>query len=277
MSARHSIATSARDRPASGSSLRAAALALASFTLLSVGTSGCDDGTRAVNKDCPQLAAATGGNPLGKWHVQNSCQVPYARTAADDWCQKLVYGANGVSDGLFLGTDVLPILGGPQVSAVDGKTTSDITYSPDPTGLCGQNCGYYAVTLVFEGTSTTNFPLGCLRQHIPNPTCDDLSAKIQTLVNVLATIRNVQCTQGANDSCDCTYLSTTATSAPELGAWRVKDNLLIHYPQTLALAGLTDFAIVGDQMQLHGHNGMPLLAHDPLRNLTLSYVGPPPK
>jgi hypothetical protein len=262
---------SAHDRPASGREprmLRAAALALASFTLLGFAPSGCGDGTYPVNNDCPKLAAATGGDPLGTWKVQSSCQVPYARTAADDWCQKLVYGANGVTDGLFLGTDILPIVG---TSAVDGTTMSEIIYSRDLTMMCGQNCGFYQATLVFEGTSTTNFPLGCLRQHIPNPTCADLGAKIQTLVNVLPTIRNVQCTQGVNgDSCDCTYLVTTATIAPDLGAWRVKDNLLIHYPQTLALAGLTDFAVVGNELQLHGHDGEPLLAHDPLRNLTLT-------
>lgn len=246
-------------RHASGAHvLRAGAFAL-SLVLV-----GCGQGTTSVNNSCPTLEAATGGDPTGLWNVMSYCEIPYARTAADDWCSKLVYSSAGVQDGLFLGTEFLPIVA---VSA-DGKAVSHINYVSDPT--CGQNCGTYEALLVFEGTSTTNFPLGCLRQHIPNPSCDDLGAKIQTLVNVLPTIQNVKCRMGADgDSCDCTYFVTTATIAGDAGAWRVEDNLLIHFPGTLAQAGLTDFSIVGNQMQLHGHNGQPLLAHDPLRNLGL--------
>jgi hypothetical protein len=174
-----------------------------------------------------------------------------------------------VQDGLFLGTEFLPIVG---VSA-DGKTISHISYAADPT--CGQSCGTYEAMLVFEGTSTTNFPLGCLRQHIPDPTCDDLGAKIQTLVNVLPTIQHVQCKKvEGGDSCDCTYFVTTSTVAGDVGAWRVENGLLVHYPSTLAQAGLTDFSIVGDKLQLHGHDNQPLLAHDPLRSLDLVRVQP---
>ena len=57
--------------------------------------------------------------------------------------------------------------------------------------------------------------------------------------------------------------------SPDVGAWRVKDGLLVHYPSTLAQAGLTDMEIVGNEMRLHGHDGLPLFAHDPLRNLDL--------
>jgi hypothetical protein len=228
---------------------------------------GCGQGTYSVNNTCPKLASATGGDPTGKWKVMSYCQVPYARTAADDWCQKLVYGAAGIADGLFLGTEILPLVG---VSA-DGKAVSGINYVVDPT--CGQHCGTYSATLVFEGTTTTNFPLACLRQHVADPTCDDLGAKIQMLVdnNVLPTIQNVQCKNAANgDSCDCTYFVTTSQIAGDAGAWRVENNLLIHYPGLpLAQAGLTDFVVSGDTMSLHGHDGEPLLAHDPLRNLDL--------
>ena len=267
MSARDPLRASAHDRPTSGRarSLRGAALTLAVLTLGGLAPLACGQGTYSVNSECPKLAAATGGDPLGKWKVESSCQVPYARTTADDWCQKLVYGANGVADGLFLGTEILPIVG---TSAADPTVMSQITYSTDHS--CGNNCGTYEATLVFEGRSTTNFPLGCLRQHIANPTCDDLGAKIETLVNVLPMIQDVHCTLGANDSCDCSYIVTTATIASDAGAWRIQDNLLVHYPQTLAAAGFTDFAVIGNELQLHGHDGEPLLAHDPLRNLTLT-------
>jgi hypothetical protein len=215
-----------------------------------------------VNSWCAPVVS-TGGDPTGNWEITGSCQVPYARTATDDWCSHLVYGTEHVVDGLILGQEFLPI------------TSGSIKYGPDPDPShgCGPGCGIYEAELVFSGRTTTHFPLGCLKQHTPDPTCDDLGAKVQTLVesNVLPTIQDVHCTAEPDDpdSCACDYLVTTATIATDTGAWRVRNGLLVHYPGTLAQAGLTDIAIDGDVMLLHGHEGMPLLAHDPLRSLDL--------
>src|SRR4029079_4405355 len=68
---------------------------------------GCGSGTHSVNDYCAPLAS-TGGDPMGNWEVTASCQVPYARTASDDWCSRLVYDNSGVHDGLFLGQDFSP-------------------------------------------------------------------------------------------------------------------------------------------------------------------------
>jgi hypothetical protein len=225
--------------------------------LLAFAVLGCGVGKDSINQWCPTVAS-TGGDPTGKWTVKSSCQVPYARTATDDWCSKLVYDANGVHDGVFLGQEFLPI------------TSGTVTYTKDdPT--CGENCGSYEAGLVFSGMTTTHFPLGCLKQHTPDPTCDDLTNKVLAIGDAYPTIQNFQCVPEPDDpdSCACSYLVTTATIATDVGAWRVKDGLLIHYPSTLAQAGLTDMAIVGNEMHLHGHDGLPLLAHDPLRNLDL--------
>jgi hypothetical protein len=228
----------------------------------------CSSGTSSVNNLCPAVDS-TGGNPIGTWTVTDSCQVPYARTATPDWCSQLVYFATAgktpgtVKDGLFLGQEFIPI-------ATDmGQST--VSYMDN--GSCpNHDCGTYSAMLVFEGPTTTNFPLGCLKMHTPNPTCDDLTTQINLLaMNVLPTIVDLKCAPAANESCDCSYTVSTATIAPDVGTWRIENGLLVNYPSlpNVLPLELTDFQVNGDTMTLHGHAGVPLLAHDPLRSLTL--------
>jgi hypothetical protein len=240
--------------------------ARAGLLALALGAAACGSSTYSVDNKCPNKIAGPIGDPTGgRWTVQSYCQIPYARTAADDWCSKLVLDNSGVRDGLFLGTEITNIQPG-----------SWIDYDAAPVGLpCGPQgslCGTYEEALIFAGRTSTIFPMACMRQHEANPTCLDLQAKIRELHNVLPTIQDVTCTDATSgDACSCSYTVTTATVATNLGAWRVEGGLLVHYPGTLAQAGFVDFAINGDRMDMHGHNGMPLLGHDPLRNLTLTH------
>jgi hypothetical protein len=229
---------------------------------------GCNSGTHSVSNVCPAVES-TGSNPVGTWVVTDSCQVPYARTATTDWCSQLVYYATmpkspgTVKDGLFLGQEVIPI-------ATDmGQST--VTYMDN--GSCpNHDCGTYAAMLVFAGPTTTNFPLGCLKAHTPNPTCGDLETQINALaMNVLPLIEDLHCVDDGNGGCNCAYTVTTATIAGDVGNWRIDNGLLVHYPSlpNILPPEVADVAINGNVMQLHGHEGVPLLAHDPLRTLTL--------
>jgi hypothetical protein len=251
---------------------RRAALALALTLAASVAGSalvGCGSSSRQVSDVCPPPDSTGGGSPVGTWTVTDSCQIPYARTATPDWCSQLVYFATmgkmvgTVKDGLFLGQEFIPI-------ATD-KGQSTVTYM-DNMACANHDCGTYSAMLVFAGPTTTNFPLGCLKAHTPNPTCDDLTTQINALaMNVLPLIENLHCVPAADESCDCSYTVSTDTIAPDVGNWRIENNLLVHYPTLPSLfpPELADFQVSGDMMQLHGHNGVPLLAHDPLRSLTL--------
>jgi hypothetical protein len=236
----------------------------ASLGALALVAVGCGGGTHSINNSCPKIQSQ-GGDPRGRWGVTSSCQVPYARTASDDLCSKLVYDGSGVKDGLILGQEFLPIL-----------APSTIRFETPPGEPCGPDgtCGTYNAQLVFSGMATTNFPMGCLAQHQAHPTCADLEKKMEALIDtsVLATVRqhSLSCVDEANgDGCDCTYLITTANLAPDVGAWRLEGDQLVIYLGTAAQAGVVDFSVVGDSMSMHGHDGMPLLAHDPVRNLDL--------
>jgi hypothetical protein len=230
---------------------------------LALTVAGCNatGSTYAVDDYCPAQHKGAVGDPTGRWYVTNYCQVPYARTAADDWCSKLIYDNAGIRDGLFLGSEITT----PQHG-------SWINYEYPPGPPCGDKgtCGTYEAALIFTGEATTIFPLACLQQHLADPTCADLQIKIKGLNNVLPTIQNVKCIDApTGNACSCTYTVTNATVATDLGAWRVDDGLLTHYPGILTQAGAVDFGIDGDMMYLHGHDGMPLFARDPLRNLDL--------
>jgi hypothetical protein len=116
--------------------------------------------------------------------------------------------------------------------------------------------------------------MACLTQHEAHPTCADLQKKMEAFIdkNVLNTVKqnSLSCVDAANgDGCDCTYLITTAGLAPDVGAWRVDGSQLVTYPGTGAQAGVVDFSVDGGAMSMHGHDGMPLLAHDAVRNLDL--------
>jgi hypothetical protein len=238
--------------------VRVAVLALA---LAAVGCNATGS-TYAVDDKCPAQNKGAVGDPTGRWYVKSYCQVPYARTAADDWCSKLVYDNAGIRDGLFLGSEITTLQRG-----------SWINYDFPPGPPCGDKgtCGTYEVALIFAGQATTIFPLACLQQHLADPTCADLQVKIKALNNVLSTIQDVHCVDApTGNACSCTYTVTNATSTTDLGAWRVDDGLLIHYPGILTQAGAVDFGIDGDTMYLHGHDGLPLFARDPLRNLDLA-------
>jgi hypothetical protein len=271
--------TTARPRTGRATS-RAGLVGLVALVGLVLASLGCGAGTSSVSNVCPSFPS-TGGDPLGDpaammttWTVSDSCQVPYPRTATADWCSQLVYGDGVVKDGLFLGQQFIPI------STMNGEST--VTYTAD-ANCPNHDCGTYSAMLVFSGPTTTNFPLGCLRQHTPNPTCaptagalagSDLQTQIQMLAeNVLPMIVGLTCVDDGNDGCNCSYTVTTKTIAPDVGSWRVEadTHLLIHYPSlpALAVAYPADVEIDGATMMLHGHAGIPLLAHDPLRNLTL--------
>jgi hypothetical protein len=234
-------------------------------------SAGCGTGTSSSNDFCP-VVDSTGGDPVGNWTVHASCQVPYVRTYTADWCSQLVYNNQdqGVKDGLFLGQEFLPLTSGTVSYRLPDLTMGD--------SACGDHCGYYSAALVFSGMTTTRFPLGCLQQHMavgtgPNlqKTCDDLQVMIKALAdNVLPLIQNLQCLADSDGGCSCSYLVTTATIAPDVGAWRIDGNLLVHYPSTLAQAVPADFSVGAHEMHLHGHDGTSLLTHDPLRNLDLT-------
>jgi hypothetical protein len=237
-------------------------------SLAATSTAGCNSSTQSVSNVCPVIES-TGGTPVGTWVVTDSCQVPYMRTATPDWCSQLVYYENmpkspgTVKDGLFLGQEFIPI-------ATDmGQST--VTYMDN--GSCpNHDCGTYSAMLVFAGPTTTNFPLGCLKAHTPNPTCADLETQINALaINVLPLIEDLHCVDDGNEGCNCSYTVTTATIAPDVGNWRIDNGLLVHYPSlpNILPPELTDIQVNGDTMELHGHDGVPLLTHDPLRNLTL--------
>jgi hypothetical protein len=237
----------------------------ASLGALALVAVGCGGGTYPINNSCPKIQGPQGGDPRGTWGVTSSCQVRYARTASDDLCSKLVYDTSGVKDGLILGNEFLPIL-----------EPSTITFETPPGEPCGPDgtCGTYRAQLIFAGLATTNFPMGCLTQNQAHPTCADLQTKMEDLIDssVIATVRqhSLSCVDAANgDGCDCKYLITTANLAPDVGAWRVDGNQLLTYPGTGAQAGVVDFSAAGGSMSMHGHDGMPLLAHDPVRNLDL--------
>jgi hypothetical protein len=236
----------------------------------------CGTGTSSATDFCP-LIDGQGGDPSNDttegqtWKVDGSCQVRYARTASPEWCSQLVYNEKGVKDGLFLGQEFLPIIYEPNAAdPTDHSRESTITYTRDPN--CGQNCGAYSARLVFEGRTTTYFPAGCLDQHMASPTCIDLAAKIQKLANqAIPIVEDVECTPGRNPGdCSCSYLVTTSTLTEDVGLWRIEDGLLVHYPTTLVQPSMADFSVVGNEMQLHGHDGTGLLGHDPVRNLVLS-------
>jgi hypothetical protein len=255
------------------------AVALAS----AVAFTACGDGTHSINNLCPNKVAPIGGDPTGKWGVTNYCQINYPRTASPDWCSQLVLDQSGVHDLLFLGTEETKIL---TPSWINFKwepaiPQDDPNAPPKPCGPAG-TCGTYEAALVFGGPTTTVFPMGCLRQHIADPTCGDLQTKMRALIqnNVNPTIffnqdnqndpRNIACVdQPGGDACACTYTVSTAGIATDLGAWRLDGNLLMTYPGVLAQAGAVDFSVAGRLMSMHGHNGMPLLAHDPVRTLDL--------
>jgi hypothetical protein len=230
---------------------------------------GCGGTTSPVSNACPAIAA-TGGNPVGTWVVTDSCQQPYAQTMTPDWCSQLVYTKGTAKDGLFLGQAFLPIDTTTGMDAM-GKFTAKswVSYVADPA--CPMNdCGQYSAKLTFAGMTTTKFPLGCLQQHNPNPTCADLQKGISELVT-LPNIENVSCTPDDAGGCDCTYLVTNDTIVGDVGTWRIVDGLMMHYPSlpNILPPETSDFAVEGTMMQLHGHAGVPLLAHDPLRTLTL--------
>jgi hypothetical protein len=245
-----------------------ALIVLAALALAAV---SCD--RAQITTLCPSVAS-TGGDPTGDWEITASCQVPYGRTTVDDWCSRLVYNEQGVVDGLFLGTEFLPLKSGL------------IKYQPDPDAKCGQGCGFYSAQFTFEGVTTTHFPRGCLSQHIApaDGGCMDLEQKLRNLIDmsVLPTIsRNpnelLTCADEPDGSggCACTYTVSTASLAADVGSWRMENNLLIHYPSAPAtnVASMADIAIGSDgtstTMLMHGHEGTPLLAHDPLRYLAL--------
>jgi hypothetical protein len=231
---------------------------------------GCGTGTSSINDFCPG-SNSQGGNPVGNWTVHASCQVPYVRTYTADWCSQLVYNNldQGVKDGLFLGQEFLPLTSGTVSYRLPDLAMGD--------SACGDNCGYYTAALVFSGMTTTRFPLACLQQHMAvgtgaklQNTCDDLQVKIKALAeNVLPLVQNLQCLADSDGGCSCSYLVTNAAIAPDVGSWRVENNLLFHYPSLLTQAGAADFAVGAHEMHLHGHDGTSLLAHDPLRNLDL--------
>jgi hypothetical protein len=248
----------------------------------------CGEGTHRINDFCPNKVNGTGGDPTGKWGVSSYCQIDYPRTASPDWCSQLVLDQSGVHDGLFLGTVETKLLTPswinfrwePVVPKVD---PNDPTEPDRPCGPAG-SCGTYEAALVFGGPTTTVFPMGCLRQHQVDPTCGDLQLKMRMLIqnNVNPTIffnqdnlddpRNIKCVdQPGSDACACSYTVTTAGVATDLGAWRLDGDLLMTFPGVLAQAGAVDYFVdvAAGTMSMHGHDGMPLLAHDPVRSLEL--------
>jgi hypothetical protein len=244
--------------------------ALARLALVLLATvAGCSGTTSPVSDACPAIAA-TGGNPVGTWVVTDSCQQHYAQTMTPDWCSQLVYTQGMAKDGLFLGQAFLPL---DTTTGTDdkGKFTAKswVSYVADPS--CPNNdCGQYSAKLTFAGMTTTNFPIGCLQAHNPNPSCDDLQKGISALVT-LPNIENVSCTSDGAGGCNCTYLVTNDTVFGDVGSWRIMNGLLMHYPSlpNILPPEMSDFSVDGAMMQLHGHAGVPLLAHDPLRTLTL--------
>jgi hypothetical protein len=247
-----------------------------SLVLVFAAALGCGNGTSAVSNVCPPIASAGNSSvgPVGTWVVTDSCQVPYAQTATADWCSQLVYGDSTVKDGLFLGQAFLPILTTAGTDATTGKfnAASWVTYTDD--GCPDQTCGQYSAKITFSGQTTTKFPKGCLELHTPNPTCDDLQKDMQTLItnDVLPMIQMLNCADDGAGSCDCTYVVTNMTVAGDVGSWRLSNGVLMHYPSLPAIypPEASDFSLAGDSLQVHGHAGVPLLAHDPLRTLTLT-------
>jgi hypothetical protein len=250
---------------------------------LAFALAACGQGTYSINNSCPKLESV-GGNPSGTWTVTNYCQIHYTRSTSDDWCSKLVYDQSGVRDGLFLGIEPTQILAGSWVRF----TPHDPDMDPFCKGAAPNTCGDYESALAFGGTTTTIFPLGCMRQHQVDPTCEDLQKKARELIgnNVLPTVyqnlpknpgdpddpKNFTCVPATGiDGCACTYNITTANVATDLGAWRVDGNQLETFPGTLAQAGVIDYFLDNgnNSLSMHGHDGMPLLAKDPLRNLDL--------
>jgi hypothetical protein len=246
--------------------------ALSRLVLLFAATvAGCSSGTSPVSNACPAIES-TGGNPVGTWVVTDSCQVPYAQTMITDWCSQLVYGNGTVKDGLVLGQAFAPIVTGTGTDPMTGMFTASswITYTED--ALCpNHDCGTYAARITYAGPTEVNFPPGCLDQHTPTPSCSELQMQAQMLVdnNVLPLIQNLSCVPASNGGCDCSYVVTNTTVFGDVGTWRVIDGRMVHYPATPLPAEYADFTVAGDMMQLHGHAGVPLLAHDPLRSLTL--------
>jgi hypothetical protein len=245
---------------------------------LALAAASCAQYTQ-VNNYCPTVES-TGGDPTGDWLVTASCQVPYGRTSAADWCSNLNYNEIDVRDGLFLGSEFIPI---------SATKPSTVKYIRDPS--CGQLCGTYEAQLVFESPpdmpTTTHFTRACLSQHLgaSDGNCIDLQAKIMALAeNVLPTITELKCDDEPDGSggCACSYIVSTATLAADVGFWRVRDNLLIHYPSApqTTVAGMADMAIGTDGtntvMFMRGHEGVPLLAHDPLKYLELRKISSAP-
>jgi hypothetical protein len=224
---------------------------------------GCSNGTSPVQSFCPPIES-TGGNPVGTWTVTYACQVPYAQQSTADWCAQLVYGDGTVKDGLFLGQAFIP---------VDTMGGSKVVFTEDP-GCPNHDCGTYMANLIFAGPTTTKFPKGCLEQHTPNPTCQDLQADMLMLImnDVLPMIQNLSCADDGAGGCDCSYTVTNATVAGDVGTWRVENNLMMIYPSlpNQQPPETADVSVDGNVMQLHGHASVPLLAHDPLRTLTLA-------
>jgi hypothetical protein len=245
------------------------ALAPLLLVLVSSGA-GCGKGTSPATSACPGIAA-TGGNPVGSWVVTDACQVPYAKTATPDWCSQLVYGGGTVKDGLFLGQPFAPIVTDSGIDPATGKFTASswVKYTDD--GCPNHDCGQYAARVTFAGQTTTNFPPGCLDMHTPTPTCSELQMQMQMLVdnNVLPLIQNISCVQASNGGCDCSYLVTNATIFGDQGTWRLSDGLIVHYPSPAQPPESVDYSVDGDTMELHGHAGIRLLTHDPLRTLSL--------
>ena len=240
------------------------------FALAAIGCGG-----KGVEGNCPDLAAC-GGDPMGKWLAQSVCEfrepnapqlavptppaynvpqtpalaaAPPNPNVSGEWCSGLVYlppsaQANGK-------------LGGAAFYARPfASTTTSLSLLANQT---------YAYSTVGASNEVTHFTRTCLNAYGANPSCAELKAALDE--QQFANIVDMNCYDGAEASCDCSY--TVTESGGPSGVWRANGGTLTLFPDTGAPPQPADFCVQGSTLTMSGKNGAHLLAAPGRRSMVM--------
>ncbi len=213
------------------------------------------------------------------------------QTQSGDWCSTLLVTGSGAST---MVTNVFLWHEAPLVDPADSKVSF---FAADHSYTTRLMLTTKKLAPEQRARNATHFAPRCLQANGGNPSCADLGAALTTFYmaatpTVPSTFDNFNCTQSASDGgCDCSYdMNILVTDS---GRWLQPNNAnntfdpgqpMVQETDALLFNGVeidsqgpspgmtfkTDLCRGGNELELSGNNGTPLLGVYGLVNLTLT-------